>query len=187
MRAEFEAAGARLTVVASTDVGAPEFMEEVWKGGELFIEEAETIKQALGGGAVKNYWLLRPSVLRHLASNVGRFGSGTSDVLHEKTKLLGGTLVLSKEGKVPPSPMLPSPSRPTPSSHAAKPRPVPRPPRLARWCTSSKRRPVSTRARLRICWRQSPASTPRWRRCRQPCATESRTLDPLDCPGPRSE
>lgn len=100
MRAEFEAAGARLTVVASTDVGAPEFMEEVWKGGELFIEEAETIKQALGGGAVKNYWLLRPSVLRHLASNVGRFGSGTSDVLHEKTKLLGGTLVLSKEGKV---------------------------------------------------------------------------------------
>ena len=71
MRAEFEAAGARLTVVASTDVGAPEFMEEVWKGGELFIEEAETIKQALGGGAVKNYWLLRPSVMRHALSYVG--------------------------------------------------------------------------------------------------------------------
>ena len=33
-------------------------------------------------------------------SYASRFGAGTSDVLHEKTNLLGGTLVLSKEGKV---------------------------------------------------------------------------------------
>ena len=38
--------------------------------------------------------------MRHLMSYASRFGAGTSDVLHEKTNLLGGTLVLSKEGKV---------------------------------------------------------------------------------------
>ena len=58
------------------------------------------MKKALGGRAYKNYWLLRPSVMRHALSYVGRFGTGTSDLLHEKTNLLGGTLVLSKEGKV---------------------------------------------------------------------------------------
>ena len=58
------------------------------------------MKKALGGRAYKNYWLLRPSVVRHLVSYASRFGTGTSDVLHEKTNLLGGTLVLSKEGKV---------------------------------------------------------------------------------------
>ena len=31
---------------------------------------------------------------------VRRFGTGTSDLLHAKTNMLGGTLVLSKEGKV---------------------------------------------------------------------------------------
>ena len=58
------------------------------------------MKKALGGRAYKNYWLLRPSVVRHLVSYASRFGTGTSDVLHEKTNLLGGTLVLSKEGKI---------------------------------------------------------------------------------------
>ena len=58
------------------------------------------MKKALGGRAYKNYWLLRPSVVRHLVSYASRFGAGTSDMLHEKTNLLGGTLVLSKEGKV---------------------------------------------------------------------------------------
>jgi hypothetical protein len=100
MRSEFEAAGARLTIVAGTDVGAPEFMEEVWQGGELWVDDEEKVKKALGGRAYKNYWLLRPSVMRHALSYVGRFGTGTSDLLHEKTNLLGGTLVLSKEGKV---------------------------------------------------------------------------------------
>ena len=100
MRPEFEAAGARLTVVSGTDIGASEFMEQVWKGGELYVDDAEKVKHALGGRAYKNYWLLRPSVMRHLLGYVGRFGSGTSDLLHEKTNLLGGTLVLSKEGKV---------------------------------------------------------------------------------------
>ena len=35
-----------------------------------------------------------------LVGAVHGVGAGTSDVLHEKTNLLGGTLVLSKEGKV---------------------------------------------------------------------------------------
>ena len=43
MRADFEAAGARLTIVAGTDVGAPEFMQEAWKGGELWINDEEKV------------------------------------------------------------------------------------------------------------------------------------------------
>ena len=46
MRAEFEAAGARLTIVAGTDVGAPEFMQEAWKGGELWIDDEEKVSEA---------------------------------------------------------------------------------------------------------------------------------------------
>mmetsp|Transcript_86 Transcript_86/g.191 ORF Transcript_86/g.191 Transcript_86/m.191 type:complete len:139 (+) Transcript_86:265-681(+) len=100
MRADFEAAGARLTIVAGTDTGAPEFMEDVWKGGELFVDDQDKVKQALGGRQYKNYWLLRPSVVRHLVSYVSRFGSGQSDLLHDKTKLLGGTLVFSEQGEI---------------------------------------------------------------------------------------
>ena len=58
------------------------------------------MKKALGGRAYKNYWLLRPSVMRDLVGYVRRFGTGTSDLLHAKTNMLDGTLVLSKEGKV---------------------------------------------------------------------------------------
>ena len=46
MRAEFEAAGARLTIVAGTDVGAPEFMQEAWKGGELWIDDEEKVSSS---------------------------------------------------------------------------------------------------------------------------------------------
>ena len=47
MRSEFEAAGARLTIVAGTDVGAPEFMEEVWQGGELWVDDEEKVSEVL--------------------------------------------------------------------------------------------------------------------------------------------
>ena len=46
MRSEFEAAGARLTIVAGTDVGAPEFMEEVWQGGDLWVDDEEKVSEA---------------------------------------------------------------------------------------------------------------------------------------------
>ena len=49
MRSEFEAAGARLTIVAGTDVGAPEFMEEVWQGGELWVDDEEKVSEARAG------------------------------------------------------------------------------------------------------------------------------------------
>jgi|TARA_B110001469_G_scaffold88963_1_gene84415 hypothetical protein len=49
MRSEFEAAGARLTIVAGTDVGAPEFMEEVWQGGELWVDDEEKVTKARAG------------------------------------------------------------------------------------------------------------------------------------------
>lgn len=100
MRSDFEAAGARLTVVSGTEEGADEFLEAAWKGGELFIDDEEVVKRSLGGHGFKNYWLLRPSVLRHLGSYARRFGAGTSDITHEKTQMLGGTLVINTEGKV---------------------------------------------------------------------------------------
>ena len=49
MRSEFEAAGARLTIVAGTDVGAPEFMEQVWQGGELLVDDEEKVSDARAG------------------------------------------------------------------------------------------------------------------------------------------
>ena len=49
MRSEFEAAGARLTIVAGTDVGAPEFMEQVWQGGELLVDDEEKVSEARAG------------------------------------------------------------------------------------------------------------------------------------------
>ena len=99
LRPEFEAAGARLAVVTGTDVGAQEFTDAVWQGGDIYVDSAETFKRALGGKARQNWNILRPSVMRNIVGFVKRFGHDEQDIKDPKTQMLGGTLVL-KDDKV---------------------------------------------------------------------------------------
>jgi len=95
-------------------------------------------------------------------SYASRFGAGTSDVLHEKTNLLGGTLVLSKEGKVVHE------FRETSSFYqgeaADNPHPHPHPHPHPYPLPHPHPNPNPTKARPRTCSLRSIASTRRWRR-----------------------
>lgn len=86
-------------VVTGQEKGAQEFIDAVWKGGEIFTDEEEAVKRALGGTLYKKRWLLLPSVLKNAVSFAGRFGMETADVSDEKTQMLGGTIVI-KDGVV---------------------------------------------------------------------------------------
>ena len=68
MRKEFDDAGVRVAIVSGTDMGAKEFVEAVWKEGELFIDDDEAFKRALGGEKYKNWWILKPWVLSQMRS-----------------------------------------------------------------------------------------------------------------------
>lgn len=65
----------------------------------MYIDEDEEFKKSLGGGAYRNWWLLKPSVLAKMFSYASRFGTGTNDVTDKKTQLLGGTMII-KNGEV---------------------------------------------------------------------------------------
>ena len=101
LRPQFEAAGVKLTVLSSTENGAADFVREVWKGGELYIDEQEQFKKAIHGGttvsaismALCNPWLLR--TMLSLGRQVGAYNGDVSD---KKTQVLGGTMVI-KNGK----------------------------------------------------------------------------------------
>ena len=99
MRPEFDKASARLVVISAIDTGAQEFLDAAWPKGELWVDENEAFKFALGGQSIRLWWLLKPSVLRHLFDYAGRFGSGQKDTTDQKTQLLGGTFVV-KDGEV---------------------------------------------------------------------------------------
>lgn len=99
MRPEFEKAGARLAIVSAIETGADEFIDKVWPGGELYFDDEEAFKKALGQTTYRTWWLLRPSVMRNIVSFAGSFGSSQADVTDKKTQLLGGTFVV-KNGEV---------------------------------------------------------------------------------------
>ena len=88
-----------MAVVSALDLGAQDFVDSVWPNGELYIDEEEAFKKALGGGAYSTWWLLKPSVLRNMLSFVKSFGQNTIDSTHPKGNLLGGTFVV-KGGEV---------------------------------------------------------------------------------------
>ena len=85
---------ARLAVVSSQDKGAQDFIDAVWPSGQVYIDEDEAFKKALGGVAYRSWWLMKPSVLRSLIGNVRNFGQFSGDVTDSKTQLLGGTFVV---------------------------------------------------------------------------------------------
>jgi len=88
-----------MVVVSAVDTGAQEFLDAVWPGGELWIDEEEAFKKALGGTAYRTWWLLKPSVLRRMLSVAKAHGTGTAYTTDPKTALLGGTFVV-KGGEV---------------------------------------------------------------------------------------
>jgi len=90
-------------VVTGTDNGAEEFIEAAWKGGDVFVDEAEAFKKAVHGGSGRSYstwWLLKPWVIKDVLSFAKRFGSYTGDVTDSKTQILGGTMVIKPSGEV---------------------------------------------------------------------------------------
>lgn len=87
-------------MVSGTDIGSQEFLDAVWKGGELYIDDDELFKRALGGEKYKNRWLLKPSVLRNLAAFTRSNGALMNDVSSEKTQMLGGTMVFNAKGEL---------------------------------------------------------------------------------------
>lgn len=90
----------RLSVVSGTDLGAQEFIDAAWQGGELFVDDEEIFKRALGGEKYKSRWLLKPSVMRKAVSFTKSAGASMADVTHEKTQMLGGTLIVDCDGQV---------------------------------------------------------------------------------------
>jgi len=88
--------GVRLSVVVSQDTGIDDFVEAVWKGGEVLIDDGEIFKKALGGETYKNRWLLNPMVIRRIFQVAG-LGTRTDD-LNEKSNMLGGAMIVSKDG-----------------------------------------------------------------------------------------
>lgn len=82
--------------MSSQTIGADDFLASAWPDGELLIDEEETLKKALGGQQYKNSWLLKPSVILRIAG-VRKFGSAMDD-LNDKSNMLGGVIVVGKEG-----------------------------------------------------------------------------------------
>lgn len=88
-----------MAVVSAIDTGAQDFLDAVWPSGDLYIDDEEAFKKALGGGTYRSWWLLKPSVVRNIFSFGSRFGAATNDVTDKKTQLMGGTFVF-KGGEV---------------------------------------------------------------------------------------
>jgi hypothetical protein len=101
LRPQFEAAGVKLTVLSGTENGAADFVREVWKGGELYIDEHEQFKKAIHGGntvSAISMALLNPWLLRTMLSLGRQLGAYNGDVSDKKTQVLGGTMLI-KNGK----------------------------------------------------------------------------------------
>lgn len=60
----------------------------------MYIDDEEAFKKAMGGQAYKNWWLLKPSVVKNLISYAKNFGTATADVSDKKSQMLGGTMVI---------------------------------------------------------------------------------------------
>jgi len=86
-----------LAVVSAIDTGAQDFLDSVWPGGALYLDEEESFKKALGGPAASLWWLLKPSFLSKARSYVKRFGLATDDVSDKKTQTMGGTFVVKNK------------------------------------------------------------------------------------------
>lgn len=88
----------RLVVVTGAlhSAGAQQFIDDVWKGGEVYLDASEAFKHMLhpGGGTYSALAILRPSVIRHVVRYAKRFGHGESDIKDKGNQMLGGTVVV---------------------------------------------------------------------------------------------
>lgn len=74
-------------------------MDAVWPNGELYFDDDEAVKKAMGGGSgrtVSNWNLLRPGTLVNLITNSRKGGFASDDIADAKTKLMGGSFVVLK-------------------------------------------------------------------------------------------
>ncbi len=90
----------RLAVVTGSATGAQEFINDAWQGGDVFIDEQESVKRAFGGVKVKGYWILKPTSLAKILGYAKRYGHFEGDITDKTTNMLGGTVVLDKGGNV---------------------------------------------------------------------------------------
>lgn len=96
-RADFEAKGIRLVAIGSIPDNAEAFKTAVWEPDDVYVDEGDVFKTALGGGKYKNWWLAKPSVIAAIVRALS-YG-GAQDDLNAKTSTMGGT-VLVKDSKV---------------------------------------------------------------------------------------
>lgn len=71
---------------------ADDFKSAAWQEDDLYIDEENILKKALGGRMYSNWWLLKPSVIAAII-RARVLGSSTNDI-NEKTSMLGGTIVV---------------------------------------------------------------------------------------------
>lgn len=97
-REEFAKRGVSLYVVTSQTAGIDDFKEAVWAGGDVLLDEGEVFKLALGGKKYQNRWLMTLSVIRRITASAS-LGAKFDD-LNEKSAMLGGAILVNKDGVI---------------------------------------------------------------------------------------
>lgn len=96
-RDDFAAKGIKLIAISSQSQNWEEFKAAVWKDDDVFVDEDDAFKKALGGGQIpqyRNMWLLKPSVVLAIARSM-KWGTGSD--LNAKTSSLGGTILVQDD------------------------------------------------------------------------------------------
>jgi hypothetical protein len=95
-KGDFESTGARLIVIVSQEQGAEAFSLVSWKGGEVYIDEAERFKHRLGSRLSDHAHLLEPKVMYSAVEAAIAYGASFDDI-NNKSSLLGGELVVTRD------------------------------------------------------------------------------------------
>lgn len=93
MRPAFDKLGVGLVVVSAQAAGAQEFMDTVWRGGDLYVDPEQTFKKALGAVKTKNWWILKPSVLKQVFGLSKKYGHAENDI-NKLSEMQGGMFVI---------------------------------------------------------------------------------------------
>lgn len=100
-RAQFDEIGVRLVVIAPGTTGVQAFIDAVWEGGEVFVDDGAEFKKAMwegdkGGGKLSNFWLAKPTVIAKMLKVAKLYGHEENDIKLPTAPLLGGELLLGR-------------------------------------------------------------------------------------------
>ena len=87
---DFEAEGARLIIVVSEAHVSQAHALVSWRGGEVYIDEGDAFKRALGAGPVPRSVMINPAILVGAVNNAMRYGNSFADTASPGANLLGG-------------------------------------------------------------------------------------------------